>query len=90
MARHPWYNFWKKEVFMSDQWNTAHRIRKEWFSFSWIVLLAVALTACQNTVTTGIRPRPTEHRLDEEAEARNKTRRKEYFEMMHRAAPGVD
>lgn len=64
--------------------------RKVWIAFSGMVILAVALTACQNTVTTGLRPRPTEHRLDEDAEARNKIRRKEYFEMMHRAAPGVD
>lgn len=35
-------------------------------------------------------PPPTEHRLDRDAEARNKSARKEYFELMHRAAPGVD
>lgn len=35
-------------------------------------------------------PRPTEDVLDEGAEARQKTRRKAWFEHRHQAAPGVD
>jgi hypothetical protein len=34
-------------------------------------------------------PPPTEHRLGEGVEAENKSRRKRYFEELHRAAPGV-
>ena len=35
-------------------------------------------------------PRPTEHRLDEDAERRNKAARRAWVEGMHRAAPGTD
>lgn len=35
-------------------------------------------------------PPPTEHWLDEGAETRNKSRRKEWFKQLHRAPPGVD
>ena len=35
-------------------------------------------------------PRPTEHVLDEDAEARNKAGRKKWMEEMHRAAPDVE
>jgi len=35
-------------------------------------------------------PRPTEHLLDEGAEARHKRARKDWMREMHRAAPGVD
>ena len=35
-------------------------------------------------------PPPTEHWLDEGAETRQMSARKEYYENMHRAAPGVD
>jgi photosystem II stability/assembly factor-like uncharacterized protein len=35
-------------------------------------------------------PAPTEHRLDERAEQRQKSGRKAWMEAMHRAAPGVD
>jgi hypothetical protein len=48
------------------------------------------LFSCQRTADMVIKPRPTEHWLDEDAEARNTKNRKDYFEMMHRAAPDVD
>ncbi len=35
-------------------------------------------------------PLPTEHRLSEDAESRNKLQRRQWIEEMHRAAPGVD
>ena len=35
-------------------------------------------------------PRPTEHVLDEDAEARHKAGRKRWMKQMHRAAAGVD
>ncbi len=35
-------------------------------------------------------PQPTQHWLDSDAETRNKAARREYVEMMHSAAPGVD
>jgi len=35
-------------------------------------------------------PLPTEHRQSEDAESRNKLERRQWFEQMHRAAPGVD
>jgi photosystem II stability/assembly factor-like uncharacterized protein len=35
-------------------------------------------------------PRPTEHRLDRDAERRHKQERREWIEEIHRTAPGVD
>ena len=39
---------------------------------------------------TGLRPPPTEHWLDEDAEKDNKKQRKDWFKRRHRAAPDVD
>ncbi len=55
-----------------------------------LLTLAVGLPGCQQAVDRSEPPRPTEHRLSEDAEEVNKIKREEYFEMMHRAAPGVD
>ncbi len=65
--------------------------------------LVLALTACRSihegelvpavrlpAVGAGGAPRPTEHRLDEGAEARHKAERRAWMRAMHRAAPGVD
>ncbi|MFH2002826.1 MAG: hypothetical protein ABIK28_24365 [Planctomycetota bacterium] len=35
-------------------------------------------------------PRPTEHRLSEDAESKNKALKRQYHENMHQAAPGID
>jgi photosystem II stability/assembly factor-like uncharacterized protein len=67
------------------------------YSLSWsrpglflFLVLAIGVSGCQQITTQTDPPKPTEHWLDEDAEAANKTKRKEYFEMMHRTAPGVD
>lgn len=67
-----------------------------------VALLAAAVTACQHVAeqpdtaygamldSRPETPQPTQHWLDPDAEKRNKAARREYVEMMHRAAPGVD
>ena len=55
-----------------------------------VFTLALSFVAYGQSEKQMIPPPPTEHRLDEGAESRNKELRQEYFEMMHRAAPGVD
>ncbi len=57
-----------------------------------VVAMSMMLSDCRrgNVDDRTVGPRPTENRLDRDAESRNRQRREEYFEMMHRAAPGVD
>ncbi|RMH02273.1 MAG: hypothetical protein D6702_09290 [Planctomycetota bacterium] len=52
-------------------------------------VVLVGLPACVQLVSPTA-PEPTEHRLDEGAEARNKSARREWIEGMHLAPPGVD
>ncbi len=54
-----------------------------------LLLLPACAGSASETQATRL-PAPTEHRLDPDAEARNKAGRKEWFAQMHRAAPGVD
>ncbi len=56
------------------------------------LILAVLALATLSTVPGPRRlpPRPTEHRLDRDAESRNADGRRAWFAEMHRTAPGVD
>ena len=53
-------------------------------------LLLLLGLACAAPRTAPNSPKPTEHRLDEDAEATNKSERKAWEASRHRAAPGVD
>ncbi len=54
-------------------------------------LAAALFVACSlQTPRAPRHPQPTEHVLDEEAEGRQKTLRKAWFEHRHQAGPGVD
>lgn len=66
-----------------------------------LALLPVALGGCRSDSlvdalpapeahAAGALPRPTEHTLDEGAEARHKAERRAWMRAMHRTAPGVD
>lgn len=64
------------------------RSRSRVLSFLLLLGGAAALAACAQAPAR--RPAPTEHRLDEGAEARNHAARAEWMESRHRAAPGTD
>ena len=56
-----------------------------------LLLLPLLLpVSCHKKTEPKSRPQPTEHWLDENAEKRNKKKRQEHVEKMHRAAPGTD
>ena len=59
-----------------------------------ISLMALAVFALQgdqkNSPSLSPMPLPTEHRLDHDAESRNKSQRRQWMEQMHRTAPDVD
>ena len=54
-----------------------------------LLLAAAAVCACSVRPAPELPPRPTQHRLDRDAEERNKLEREAWFEQMHRTAPGV-
>jgi photosystem II stability/assembly factor-like uncharacterized protein len=56
-----------------------------------LLVASALLAACSaGPATPTAPPRPTEHRLDDDAERDNKSRRKAWMEQMHRAPPDVD
>jgi len=64
--------------------------RSGWTSAAFVALLALYLGLNGEREDSSSLPRPTEHVLDDDAEARHKAGRKRWMRQMHRAAPGVD